>query len=81
MQGFRWVVMTGLADWRAQIDAYRMVFANTQPIDQQAETPEYARFWIERAEVGPLDRDMPPESSWTKIRSSGKWRRCSGKGP
>ena len=75
VKGFRWVVVTGLIDWRAQVAAYKTVFAETQPVDQQLDPPEYASYRIERAEVNPLD-DSPP-TKWERIYFTDMAKRVS----
>ncbi|MGQ9575912.1 MAG: hypothetical protein ACUVUC_11385 [Thermoguttaceae bacterium] len=64
-KGFRWVVITGLFDWKTQVRAYETAFRDTLPLERRRDIPQYTYFRVERAEVNPRDPSAPP--TWTPI--------------
>ena len=55
--GKRWVVVTALAPFGEQLAAYGDKFSNALTKDPKLDTPQYARFEVERAEVSSTNPD------------------------
>ncbi len=55
--GKRWVVVTALAPFAEQLSAYGEKFSNALMKDPKLDTPQYARFEVERAEVSSANPD------------------------
>ena len=55
--GKRWVVITALAPFGEQLAAYTEKFNNALTKDPKLDTPRYAKFEIERAEVSSINPD------------------------
>ena len=69
-EGIRWVVLTGLIEYAAQVDAYHTTFENCDHPNGPAadQTPRYYVYKIQRAEV---QGDAPvKDSDWMPIKRS-----------
>jgi hypothetical protein len=64
--GKRWVVVTALVPFGEQLAAYSEKFKNALTTDPNLDTPRYARFEIERAEVASANPDKA-SLKWTPI--------------
>ncbi|HID78420.1 MAG TPA: hypothetical protein EYP56_20815 [Planctomycetaceae bacterium] len=76
-KGVRWVVLTGLVPYAAQVEAYKEAFKDVEyhtPYDQ----PRYFRVKVERAEVS--DPSRPGQLKWEPVGVAGAWQQLRSMG-
>ncbi len=65
VKGQRWVVITGVFDYRKQVEAYQTAFQDAYPRDPTRDFPVYTYFRVQRAEVDPRDEGSQPK--WESV--------------
>ncbi len=65
LKGQRWSVITGLIDWKKQREAYDKAFQDCTWYRPQSDFPQYAYYYVERAEIDPLDETAEPQ--WVRL--------------